>query len=126
MVRNLKSNTLVCGWVAISQYIHQRRYKNNGLVFQALIYYNETEVDRMETYSGITEEMMRNGMDFDFVRKEIIYFLENYTVVGVNIKADLDCLKLTRYVDNCIDLHSYNGLFKDTRLRSGRQSHTRI
>lgn len=111
-VRDLKTNKLLPGWVAICQDVHRgesRRSKiGDACVYHTKVYHRINEIDLMTRYSGITEDMVRHGREISKVRLEVIHYLENYTIVGANIKQDLASLDLMCYRHKTFDIQYDN------------------
>ena len=112
-VRDRKTNRLLPGWIALS--ICSSSNKTEGCVFQSKIYHKEENVDRMERFSGITRAMIREGRKYEQIKPQIIFFLENYLVVGAGIGKDLEILGLSEYRNKCIDIQDD---FRDKRNQS--------
>ena len=117
-VRDLKTNKLLAGWVAICQYKNfGQKLKQNcedNCVYQSKIYHNLGDIDLMTKYSGLTRQMINNGREFDLVRAEVQYYLENYLIIGANIKQDLSSLLFSNYKYRTIDIQ-YDNYFHGIR-----------
>ena len=101
-VRDRKTNKLLPGWVALSIYSSSKKIE--GCIFQSKIYHKESDVDRMEKFSGITRAMIREGRKYEQIKPQLKFFLDNFTIVGAGIVKDLEVLGLPEYRDNCIDI----------------------
>ena len=101
-VRDRKTNKLLPGWIALT--VCGSSNKIEGCFFQSKIYHKEADVDRMERFSGITRAMIREGRKYEQIKPQIIFFLENYTIVGAGIGKDLEILGLSEYRNKCIDI----------------------
>lgn len=103
-VRDRMTNKLLPGWIALSVYSPSNKIE--GCVLQSKIYHDESRVDRMERFSGITRKMLREGQPYEQIKPQIIFFLENYLIVGAGIDKDLEILGLSNFTDRCVDIQS--------------------
>ena len=119
MVKCTKTKKNIAAWVAISHSMQSTKYhrKQNLLseepcVYQAKIKHNLSEIDLMTRFSGITADMLRDGVPFERAQKDVQYFLENYKIVGANVISDLNSLGLERYINTCVDIQYDDGYYR--------------
>ena len=111
-VQNRETKQMLGAWVALVQHKHNRRGKNgSNVVYQAIINYPEKEVNRMYHWSGIGRWMLGNGIELKRVQDDLKYFLDNYKIIGVDIKQDLRSLGLESYASRCIDIQTSEGFY---------------
>ena len=94
-VRERMTNKLLPGWIALSVYSPSNRIE--GCVFQSKVYHEESRVDRMERFSGITRKILREGRPYEQIKPQLIFYIENFLLVGANIAKDLEILGLSNY-----------------------------
>ena len=100
-------------WVALVQQKHNRtKTRGPNVVYQAIIHYPENKVNRLEQWSGITKEMLETGVELRKVQADLVFFLENYKIIGVDIKQDLLSLGLESYVSKCIDIQTSDSFYR--------------
>ena len=120
MVRCLKTGKHLAAWVAISHGMSGYRCNKGHIygdscIYQAKIQHRLEDVDLMTSFSGITEDMVTNGRPFGEVRRDVIYFLNRYQIIGANIGHDLESLNLQEYTSRCIDIQCNNGYYHGKR-----------
>ena len=112
-VRCKDSNILYAGHVVIAVHGHKKtNFPQSNIIFSAYIWHDSTRADLMNKYSGLTKKQISNGTRFEIVREDIQYFIENYKVVGCNVREDLKSLELEHLHSKCIDIQS-EGYFVD-------------
>ena len=92
---------------------HKRvNYPQSNIIYSAYLLNDLKRIDLMEKYSGLTERQITNGTRFEIVKEDIKYFIENYEIVGCNVKEDLKSLEFEDLHTKCIDVQK-PGYFVD-------------
>ena len=108
--RDKRDNTLVAGWIAVVSNLYPQKVRKYGLksscIFHCKIKLDVKKYDLMTKWSGITESMISNGISINEAALIIEHYLKNYTMIGVSIRDDLQCLGLQRYAysKNVVDI----------------------
>ena len=116
-VRCRDTNILYAGHVVLAMHGHKKtNFPQSNIIYSAYIWHDSSRADLMAKYSGLTKKQISNGTRFEIVKEDVQFFIENYKVVGCNVREDLKSLELEHLHSKCIDIQS-EGYFVDKQKR---------